>query len=190
MLMFETLEGERIVLRKARAEDWESMLKNVWGDEEVYKWMLFTPTHTEEDARVRCERSIRFQSEHTAWFVALKDTDEAVGLCAINEYEKGHFEECGICVGTRFQGRGIGREIVKLLLELGFERLGAEDFMYGYFRENLRSKALAEKFGFHYDSTIEMVRPWDGANKVIDRCILTRAEYLAFKAGKNTRSAT
>ncbi len=189
--MFETLEGERIVLRKARAEDWESMLKNVWGDEEVYKWMLFTPTHTEEDARARCERSIRFQNEHPAWFVALKDTDEAVGLCAVNEYEKGHFEECGICIGTKWQGQGLGKEIVALLLELAFGKLGATDMMYGYFRENLRSKALAEKFGFRYHSTKELVRPWDGARKVIDQCILTREEYLAFfKAGKSTRSAT
>ena len=187
--MFETLEGERIVLRKARAEDWEPMLQNVWGDEEVYKWMLFTPTHTEADARARCERSIQFQKEHLAWFVARKDTDEAVGLCAVNEYEKGHIEECGICVGRACQGRGYGREIVALLLELAFEKLGAADFMYGYFRENLRSKALAEKFGFHYHSTRELVRPWDGESKVIDQCILTREEYLAFKAANKTRSA-
>ncbi|MCR4622127.1 MAG: GNAT family N-acetyltransferase [Clostridiales bacterium] len=183
--MFETLTGEKVVLRKARPGDWESMLRNVWGDEEVYKWMLFTPTHTAEEARARCERSIQFQKEHLAWFVALKDTDEPVGLCAINEYEKGHFEECGICIGTKYQGRGIGKEIVLLLLELAFEKLGAEDLMYGYFRENLRSKALAEKFGFHYVSTRMLVRPWDGAEKVIDKCILTKEEYPeARKAGR------
>ena len=35
-----TLEGERIRLRKAEEKDWASMLKNVWGDEAVYRWML------------------------------------------------------------------------------------------------------------------------------------------------------
>ncbi|MBR5986503.1 MAG: GNAT family N-acetyltransferase [Clostridia bacterium] len=185
--MYETLIGKHIVLRKARAEDWESMLKNVWGDEEVYKWMLFAPTHTQEEAVARCERSIQFQKEHLAWFVALKDTDEAIGLCAVNEYEKGHFEECGICVGTSWQGRGYGKEIVALLLELAFETLGAEDMTYGYYRENLRSKALAEKFGFRYRDTIERVRPWDGAHKTIDKCLLTREEYFAAQGALERR---
>ena len=50
--------------------------------------------------------------------LARKETDEAIGLCAIRENEPGHFEESGICIGTAFQGKGYGKEIVALLLEL------------------------------------------------------------------------
>ena len=46
------LEGERIRLRKARESDWSSMLRNVWGDEAVYRWMLYQPTLTEEGVYV------------------------------------------------------------------------------------------------------------------------------------------
>ena len=91
--MYETLEGEHIVLRKAKETDWQSMLENVWGNEAVYRWMLFQPTLTDAEARDRCARSINYQTENFAWFVALKDTDEAVGLCAIREEEPGCFEE-------------------------------------------------------------------------------------------------
>ena len=35
----------------------------------------------------------------------------------------------------------------------------------------------AEFFGFHYDYTYELTRPWDGNVKTIDSCILTREEY-------------
>ena len=48
MAMLEVLEGKNIRLRKAREEDCQSMLKHVWGDEAVYRWMLFQPTLTEE----------------------------------------------------------------------------------------------------------------------------------------------
>ena len=58
-----------------------------------------------------------------------------------------------------------------------FEELGAEDCRYGYFRENEKSKKVAEFFGFHYDSTYELARPWDGCVKTIESCILTREEY-------------
>lgn len=114
--MFERIEGESICLRKAREADWRSMLENVWGDADVYCWMLFQPTLTETDAQDRCRRSIEFQRDHYAYFVALKDTDEAIGMCAISETAPGHFEESGICIGTKQQGKGYGKEILALLL--------------------------------------------------------------------------
>ena len=177
MEQWQVLEGEHIVLRKAREADWQSMLEQVWGDEAVYQWMLFQPTFTREDAIERCRRSILFQQDHLAWFVALKDTDEAIGLCAIRETEPGHFEESGICIGKRYQGKGYGKEIVSLLLDLAFQKLGAADVRYGYYQNNLRSKKLAESFGFVYDRTDELTRPWDGALKTIDSCLLTRERY-------------
>ena len=176
--MYATLTGEHIVLRKAKETDYRSMLENVWGDEAVYRWMLFQPTLTEGEAVDRCRRSIAFQKEHFAWFVALKDTDEAIGVCAIAEPDPGHFEECGICIGTKYHRRGYGREIVSLLLDLVFRELGAVDCRYGYDRDNIPSKKLAESFGFRYDKSYELTRPWDGTVKEIDSCLLTREEYL------------
>ena len=169
--MYETLTGRHIVLRKAREEDWRSMLTNVWSDEAVYRWMLFQPTLTEKDAVERCRRSICYQKENYAWFVALKDTDEAVGLCAVREYEPRRWEEGGICVGTKCQGKGYGKEIVSLLLDLVFMKLGAADCQYGYFRDNEKSKKVAESFGFRYDRSYDLTRPWDGAVKQIGSCI-------------------
>ena len=187
MAQWQVLEGKHIVLRKARETDWKSMLEQVWGDEAVYQWMLFQPTLTPADAMDRCRRSILFQQDHLAWFVALKDTDEAIGLCAIREAEPGHFEECGICIGKRHQGKGYGKEIVSLLLELAFQKLGAVDVRYGYDQNNVRSKKLAMSFGFVYDRTEQFTRPWDGAPKTIDSCLLTRERYeRAFSPERNT----
>lgn len=180
--MIEKLEGEHIVLRKAVLEDWASMLRHVWSDERVYRWMLFTPTLTEEDAIARCKRSIEFQKTNYGYFVALKDTNEAIGLCAVREYAPGRYEECGICIGAAFQGKGYGKEILALLLELCFDHLHAVDFQYGYFADNLRSKALAQHFGFRYNETEHLVRPWDKAEKEIELCLLSRREYENYKA--------
>ena len=176
--LYRRIEGEHIVLRKAREDDYKSMLENVWGDEAVYGWMLFQPTFTDEEAIERCKRSMEFQKDHFAYFVALKDTDEAIGLCAMKELEPGHFDESGIGIGTKYQGRGYGKEIVSLLLELAFMDLGAADFRYGYYQDNARSRKVAQSFGFRYDRTEEMTRPWDGARKIIDSCLLSRQEYL------------
>lgn len=176
--MYETLEGEHIVLRKAKETDWQSMLANVWGDEAVYRWMLYQPTLTEAEAVERCRRSIGYQKENCAWFVALKDTDEAIGMCAVREYEPARWEEAGICIGTKHQGKGYGKEIVALLLDFVFRKTGAKDCRYGYFHDNAKSGKLAESFGFRYDRSYDLTRPWDGKVLQIDSCLLTRADYL------------
>ena len=176
---YEILTGDSIVLSKAKESDWQSMLTRVWSDGEVYKWMLFQPTLTAEDAIERCRRSIAFQKDHFAWFVAVKSTDEAIGLCAMRDNGDGHWEECGICIGKAFQGRGYGKEILSLLLDLSFNKLGAEDFRYGFFTDNEKSKKLAEKFGFVFDRFEDMTRPWDGARKKIVSCLLSKEKYLS-----------
>ena len=176
--MFERIDGKRICLRKAREADALPMMQNVWSDENVYRWMLFQPTFTEEDALDRCRRSMQYQKDHFAWFVALQSTGEAIGYCGLKENEPGHFEESGICIAANLQGQGLGKEILALLLELAFDRLGATDFRYGYFDGNEKSKKLSEHFGFRYEYDYEMTRPWDGAKKTVHSCILTRDEYL------------
>ena len=80
-------------------------------------------------------------------------------------------------IDERYQGKGYGKETVALLLELAFMKLGAEDFRYGYFHDNEKSQKVAESFGFRYEKTYELTRPWDGSVKTIDSCILTKEEY-------------
>ena len=153
--MYETLESEHLRLRKARETDWRSMMKHIWGDEAVWQWMLFPPARTDSEAMDRCRTCMRYQQERYAWFVALKDTDEAVGLCAMKETKSGHFEECSI--GTGFQGKEYGKEIVSLLLDLAFEKPGAADF--------------------RFDCSFSETRGWDGSVRQVDTFVLTRDEY-------------
>ncbi|MCQ2087812.1 MAG: GNAT family N-acetyltransferase [Bacilli bacterium] len=175
--MKDILIGENIILRKAKESDYKSMLENVWSDEEIYKWMLFKPTLTESDAIARTKRSIEFQKDHYAYFIALKATDEAIGLCAINEYEPSKFEECGICIGTKYQGQGYGKEVVTLLLGLVYNELNGKFFKYGYFIENKKSQKLAAYFGFEFLNREEIIRPWDGTKKIVEQCILSKEKY-------------
>ena len=175
--MYEQLFGKKITLRKAIDKDYKSMLVNVWGDEEIYRHMLFKPVFTEEDAKDRCRWSKEYQQDNYAYFVTLKDSDEAIGLCSINEYQQGHFEEAGICIGKSFQGKGYGKETLYLLLDLAFDKLAAKDFKYGCFRENVKSKSLAKHFGFNYKYTYSVTRTWDESKKTIDSYLLTRSEY-------------
>ncbi len=178
-ISYSVLTGVNIILRKAEEDDWKSMFRHVWSNENVYRQMLFQPSFSESEAIERCKRSVIYQQNNYAWFVALKETKEAIGLCAIKETEKGHWEEAGICIGNEFWGKGLGTEILSLLLDLSFNHLGAEVFRYGFFNDNRRSGNLARKFGFTYDRTEKIIRPWDGEEKTVISCILTKERYLS-----------
>lgn len=176
--MINRIEGNNIVLRKAKFDDYNAMLKNVWGNEDVYRWMLFKPTFTIDEAIDRINRSIIFQKDNYEYFIAIKDTDEAIGLCGIREYNFMHYEESGICIAPKYQGMGYGKEVLSLLLDLAFNKLNAIDFRYGYFKENVKSKKLAQTYKFKYKYTETIIRPWDNEEKIVEQCILTKEEYI------------
>lgn len=175
---YNTLIGNNIVLRKAKYEDYEKMLKNVWSDRKIYEWMLFTPTYTEQEAIARVKRSIEYQKNHYSYFVALKGSDEPIGLAAMYEYEPNKFEECGICVATKYQGLGYGYEILGLLLDLAFNKLEANSFRYGFFSDNMKSKKLAMKYGFKYEKAEEIIRQWDDEKRVVVLMTLSKDDYI------------
>lgn len=177
---FDTLIGKNIILRKAKEKDYLSMFENVWNNEDVYKWMLFTPTTTLEASKVRVHLSIIFQKDHYCYFVSEKETDEAIGFCGVEEIKDGIFRECGICIGTKYQGRGYGKEVLGLLLDLSFNKLEGNTFIYGSFTDNTRSMAMAKKYGFSYLNKETALRNWDKCEKEINNYILTKQDYLKY----------
>lgn len=175
---FARLTGEHIVLRKAQLKDLEAIYRNVWSDKELLKYMFYQPTESFDDAADRLGRTIEFQSNHYAYFAALKDSDEAIGFAGLREVDDGVYSESGICIGRKFQGLGYGKEVLSLLLSLAFKGLYASEFEYAHAVDNNASRALCRHFGFRYTETTKEKRKWDGKEMSIAYYRLTRAQYL------------
>ena len=125
---------ENVILRKARAEDIDSMWTNIWQDRELEKYMLWKPVEDYEEAKIRIEKNIEFQKTNCAFYICLKSTDEAIGFLAAKEIEAGIFEDCGICVARKYQGRGgDGKEAFLLLLKMLREEFNGKKFIYSCF---------------------------------------------------------
>lgn len=161
-------EAEDIILRKAKESDLQTIWNNVWKDEEIAKFMLWIPTKTEEEAVMRMKRTINYQSKVPAYFVCLKETDEAIGFAGIKEEAPGVYEDCGICVASKYQRRGFGKQIVNALTDMAFNFFNANEFIYGCFTENKPSAALAKSLGFTYKESKDEVREHDGYKYVAD----------------------
>lgn len=166
------LETEHLILRKARLDDLDSIWHNVWEDASIAEKMLWKTTTTLEDATDRIKRTINYQSQIPAYFVCLKESDEPIGFAGIKEEKPGVFEDCGICIASKYQGRGYGKEVVNALIYLAFDLLHGKEFIYGCFHENEKSKGLAKSLGFKYTHSVDEVRKWDGYQYQADYFLL------------------
>lgn len=172
------LEGTNIVLRKARLDDLNKIFDNIWSNEDVYKTMLFTPTFDKKEALERLVRTTNFQARNYAYFVAKKDTNEPIGMCAISEVCEDIYEESGICITSKYQGFGYGKEMLSLLLDLVFNKLNAKEFRYSLFKENDKSRRLLRPYKFSFKDEYKIVRPWDNKKFEVELYQLRKEDYI------------
>lgn len=166
--MLDNLITENLILRKAKREDLKLIWKNVWNDEKLTTYMLWEVTRTKADAEIRMEKTIKYQSDNFAYFVCLKDTDEPIGFAGITERETGTYEETGLCIAEKYQGKGYGKELLSALKQLVFSKLNGKRFIYGCFSTNEASKRVCLAQGFKYLKSEPRVRERDGKKYIID----------------------
>ena len=161
-------ETKDLLLKKARFEDWEELYRSAWSREETARYMLWKVTETEEEARSRMERTLRFQSEHDAWTVYEKKSGKAIGWGGMLPMESGVYEDCGIAVGPEFVGRGYGKQILGALTDYAFDELNARAFVVSCRRENAASRGMILSCGFHFTHTEEREDPRGGGTYTLE----------------------
>lgn len=168
------LETKDLILKKAEFDDWKAIYHNLWRHKESAKYMLWSPTETDEAAKDRMKRTIAFEEKPEnkyALFVYLKKTGEAIGFAGMRELEPGIYEETGIALGPEFVQKGYGRQILTVLLvEAG--KLGAKEFHACNRTGNAASRELQLSCGFVFDSlSEEKTDPRTGETYVLEKHI-------------------
>ena len=144
------LETRNLTLRQARFEDWKPMYENVWRNESCARYMNWDVTASEEEARERIQRTIRYQQNGGLSFIVCeKATGTPIGFAGVMEKEPGIYDDTGGCLGPAYQRRGYGGQILEALERFVFAR-GAECFIVSHRRENLPSKKVITRCGYRY----------------------------------------
>lgn len=145
------LETKDLILRKGVFEDWTNLYENIWRHEESARYMLWTPTTCEEDAKARMERTIAYERDHDGGFIIVeRKSGKAIGFAGITQISPGVYEDTGIAIGPAFTRRGYGLQAVNALVSFAFGQLGAERFIYSCRLGNEPSRKLALACGFVY----------------------------------------
>lgn len=119
------LEPPDLILDKAKFSDWEGLYRNVWTRPESNRHMLWKLTASEEDARIRIQKTIEYQKDHEGYIVYEKSSGTPIGFAGITQVSPHVYEDTGICLGPDYVGKGLGKQVVRALLQYCRESLDA-----------------------------------------------------------------
>ena len=116
MIPPETLETDRLILRRSRASDAEAIFGEYARDSEVTRYLAWRPHQSLTDTNAFLKRAVAAwdAGQRYAWVLTLKGTDRAIGMlsCGIQHHQAG----LGYVLGRRYWGQGLMPEAVKTLV--------------------------------------------------------------------------
>ena len=153
----QTIETERLILRRFEYTDDEAMLKYWIADEKIqslYSEPIYT---TKEAVKELLDKYIGSyeREDYYRWAIIEKDSMECIGQIAYFLVDnKNHFAEIEYCIGSDFQRQGFATEATKAVIACGFEKMNLHKVQICTKTINVPSKRVIEKCGLTYEGTL------------------------------------
>lgn len=147
---FPILTTERLTLRQLSIED-EQGIFALRTDPDINKYLDRQPCNTTEDTinfinkvNENIEKNIALY-----WAITLTDSKTFVGtICLFDFSSENSSCEFGYELMTKFQGQGIMKEAVQVVIDYIFQSLGLRNLFALTHSDNLNSTKLLTKFDF------------------------------------------
>ena len=168
----QTLESERLILRRYQSEDYQAMYKNWASDPEVTQYLMW-PTHPNEEVSksVTEEWLANYSNEkYYNWAIVLKEFgDEPIGnIAVVDTNELAQSVHIGYCLGRRFWHKGIMSEALQTVIDFMFNVVEANRIESRHDPRNPHSGGVMVKCGMKYEG---MLRSADWNNQgICDAC--------------------
>jgi len=146
--------GHKINLRQINIDDLK-ILRDWRNAKGIYEFNTqFTLLNMKEQKN--WFNQIHEKNSNSMMFIITNKKNQPIGVCGlihINRTER--CADVAIILGKqRLHGQGLGSEILQLLVEYGFKKLGLHRIGAEIFEYNQISVRLFEKLGFEYESTM------------------------------------
>lgn len=152
-----SIETERLILRRFEYCDDDTMLKNWIADEKIQSLYSEPVYKTKDEVRKLLDKYIESyeRNDYYRWAIIEKDSNECIGQIAYFLVDsKNHFAEIEYCIGADFQCRGYATEATKAVIAYGFDKINLHKIQICTKTINKPSKRVIEKCGFTYEGTL------------------------------------
>ncbi len=154
----QTIETERLILRRITTDDAQAMFDNWASDPEVTKYLTW-PTYTSvEPAYEIIGQWVKAyeKDDFYLWTIVFKDNgEEAIGSISVVAHDDSVMKaEIGYCLGRKFWHRGIMTEALKAVIGYMIEKVGMNRVEARHDINNPNSGAVMRKCGMKYEGTM------------------------------------
>ena len=173
------LVGERISLRPLTAADLSSAYLDWVNDHEVTRFMETGVFPTTAEALQHYATSLIESRQNVLLAIVDKSSGRHIGNVKLGPIEWVHRRALiGIMIGEKaFRGRGLGREVVELVLGYAFDRLNLHKVCLGVDADHVQAVKLYQRVGFKLEGTERQHVFRDGSFRDHYRMGLLRSEY-------------
>ncbi len=151
----QTINTERLILRRFEYSDIDSMLRN-WIADKKTQWDYGEPCYPTTEA-VRELFDTKYivsysRNDYYRWAIVEKGSGECIGQIAyfIMDTDNQH-GEIEYVIGPAFQGKGYATEATKAVIAYGFEKINLHRIEIDCRTENEASRSVIEKCGLTYE---------------------------------------
>ena len=154
----QTIETDRIVLRRFTKDDAEAMYRNWASDSEVTKYLTWPVHSSVEDSKAVLDvwTSSYLQKNYYQWAIVLKEhgNDPIGGIGAVNLNDDIAMVHIGYCLGKTWWHQGIMSEALKAVMDYFFDIVGANRVESRHDPRNPHSGMVMKKCGMKYEGTM------------------------------------
>ena len=161
-----SLDG--LTIRRAEADD-SGGLYEMFTSTKVYPGTLQVPFPSRDYWRRRVT-----ESPDSHYLVALIG-DRVVGMVSVHPFprpRRRHAATIGICVHEEWQGKGLGGELMRTIIEFADNWLNLTRLELDVFADNHKAIRLYERFGFEIEGTMKQHALRDG--ELVDSIMMGR----------------
>ena len=151
----QTIETERLILRRFEYSDIDSMLHN-WIADEQTQWDYGEPYYSSSEA-VKELFDTKYivsysKDDYYRWAVIEKKSGECIGQIAYFSVDTNNQHgEIEYVIGPVFQGKGYATEMTKAIIAYGFEKINFHRIEIDCRTDNEASRRVIEKCGLTYE---------------------------------------
>ena len=151
-----TIETPRLILRKARMEDAEPLLRNWANDPDVTKFLTW-PTH----GNIEVTKNVLAgwiesyeKDDYYQWMIVLKESNEPIGSIMVSTVGRAASAHIGYCIGKQWWHQGIMSETLKAVINFLFDEVGYHRVESLHDPNNPNSGGVMKKCGMKYEGTL------------------------------------
>ena len=152
----QTIETNRLILRRAVSKDAEPMFRNWASDPEVTKYLTW-PAHESIAVSQMVIGSWLQEYEKESyyqWMMVLKELGEPIGsISVVRQNDRVEEAEIGYCIGRRWWHKGIVSEALGAVIKYLFEEVGMNRVAARHDPNNPNSGGVMRKCGMKYEGT-------------------------------------